>query len=141
MSGTHNYVALRTIYRKMPCKTKRRGDPRRLSVTAVRRRLLAGRRALADGCTHRTRLVDEDGARHERSGQVVVRHRRVPTAAGDVERDEVVARRGAPTHVARCRRTSDAANLAGNLGAVLDGVGEVRLLGSHQVTSKVGGVA
>src|SRR2546428_8314947 len=46
----------------------------------------------------------------------------------------VVAGRGAPAHVTRSRRTSDAADLARDLGAVLNGVGEERLLSSHQVT-------
>src|SRR6266480_1988264 len=118
------------------CHAKQSGgeNPAACPVTALRRRLLAGRRALADGCTHRTRLVDEDGARHERSGQVVVRHRRFPPTAVDHERDEVVPRRGAPTHIARCRRTSDATDLARDLGAVLDGVGEVR---SEEHTSEL----
>src|SRR2546421_1216667 len=118
------------------CNAKQSGgeNPAACPVTALRRPLLAGRRALADSRTHRPRLVDEDGARHDRSGQVVVRHRRVPTTARDLDRGEVVAGRRAPAHVTRSRRTTYAADLARDLGAVLDGVGEERLLSSHQVT-------
>src|SRR4029077_13286907 len=101
--------------------------------------LLAGRRAFRNRDTSRIRrLVDEDGARHQRATrQVVVRHGRVPTATRDVERDEVVAGRGAPAHLPRGRRTGNTTNLAGDVGAVLDGVGEERLLSRDQVT-KVG---
>src|SRR6266571_7040106 len=97
MSGTHKCIALRNNYRKMLCKNKAAGkNPAACPVTALRRRLLAGRRAFADSRTHRTSLVDEDGARNHGRGQVVVRHRRVPTTASDVQRGEVVAGRGAP---------------------------------------------
>src|SRR2546423_8022985 len=65
--------------------------------------------------------------------QVVVRHRRVPTATSSIEGDEVVTRRGAPAHVARGGRTGNATDLAGDFGAVLDGVGEERFLSRHEV--------
>src|SRR2546423_11110529 len=46
--------------------------------------------------------------------QVVVRHRRVPTATSSIEGDEVVTRRGAPAHVARGGRTGNATDFAGD---------------------------
>src|SRR5207249_1473667 len=98
--------------------------------------LLTGRRAFRSRDTRRiSALVDEDRARHLRAtGQVVVRHRRIPPTAGDVQSDEVVAGRGAPAHLTRDGRTGHATDLAGDVGAVLDRVGEERLFGRHEVT-------
>src|ERR1051325_966381 len=134
--------SLWTIARPQPtCRisNKRRGCPPPLVLPLLPAYLLAGWRAFRLRDVERIgRFVHEDGARHRRgTGQVVVRHRRVPPTTSGVERDEVVAGRRAPTHVTRSRRTGDATDLAGDLGAVLDGVGEERLLSGHQVT-KVG---
>src|ERR671923_2979033 len=98
--------------------------------------LLAGRRAFRGRDISRVRgLVHEDRARNRgTTRQVVVGHRRVPTTTGDVERDQVVAGRGAPAHLTRSGRTGGATDLARDVGAVLDGVGEERLLGRHEVT-------
>src|SRR5207237_1582317 len=105
-------------------------------VLSLLRRLLTGRRTLCGRDAERIgRFVDEDRARHLRgTGQVVVRHRRIPTATGSIEGDEVVTRRGAPAHVARGGRTGNAPDLAGDFGAVLDGVGAERFLSRHEVT-------
>src|SRR2546423_10841915 len=62
------------------------------------------------------------------------RSRRVPTATGGVDRDEVVPRRRASADVTRSGRTRDATDFAGDFGAVLHGVGEDRLLSRHEVT-------
>src|SRR5438270_10300824 len=80
------------------CHAKQSGgeNPAACPVTALRRRLLAGRRALADGCTHRPRLVDEDGARHERSGQEIGRESCRASTYVEQERAAVVHRCGAP---------------------------------------------
>src|SRR2546421_971445 len=66
--------------------------------------------------------------------QVVVRHRRVPTATGGVERDEVVPRRRAPTHVTRGGPAPVSTRIACSPCAVIHGVGEERLLSRHEVT-------
>src|SRR5205823_12182515 len=48
--------------------------------------------------------------------------------------DDVVAGRATPADLTRDGRTSYATDLAGDVGAVLDGVGEEGLLGLHEVT-------
>src|SRR5437762_12885897 len=121
-----------------PClkSNKRRGKPPPLVLPLLPECLLAGRRAFRGRDTSGIGpFVYEDGARHGRTThQVVVRHRGVPPTAGGVDPDEVVAGRGAPADLTRDGRTSHATDLAGDVGAVLDGVGEEGRLGRHEVT-------
>src|SRR3989441_385643 len=69
-----------------------------------------------------------------RSGAKLVASSKVATpTAGDCRAGEVVAGRGAPVNLTSRRRRTGATDLAGHVGAVLDGVGEERLFRRHQV--------
>src|SRR5438477_7338853 len=76
--------------------------------------LLAGRRAFRSRDTSGLGpFVFRDGPLPGRpTGEVVVRHRRVPPTAGGVDPDEVVAGRGAPADLTRDGRTGHATHLA-----------------------------
>src|SRR5437764_14968261 len=84
------------------------------------------------------RFVDEAGTPHRcRPRLFFVRPPRAPTYTLSLHDALPISRRGAPAYLTRHGRTGDATDLAGDVGAVLNGVGEVRLLGRDQVT-KVG---
>src|SRR5438477_3031229 len=81
--------------------------------------LLTGRRAFRGRDTGRiSALIDEDRARHLRAtGQVVVRHRRVPPNTGSADRDKAITGHGGTPDPTRDGRTGHATDLAGDVVA------------------------